>query len=98
MGRKLAVIVNTSVEVCMEVCMGETARETGQDRQELSLEEAFGQIEDVIAHLETEEITLEESFREYNRGMQLLRHCSDAIDRVEKKVLQINESGGLDEF
>ncbi|MDE6944022.1 MAG: exodeoxyribonuclease VII small subunit [Lachnospiraceae bacterium] len=78
--------------------MGETARETGQDRQELSLEEAFGQIEDVIAHLETEEITLEESFREYNRGMQLLRHCNDAIDRVEKKVLQINESGGLDEF
>ncbi len=78
--------------------MDETSRVAGQDRQDLSLEEAFGQIEDVIAHLETEEITLEESFREYNRGMQLLRHCNDAIDRVEKKVLQINESGGLDEF
>ncbi len=78
--------------------MEETSRVAGQDRQDLSLEEAFGQIEDVIAHLETEEITLEESFREYNRGMQLLRHCNDAIDRVEKKVLQINESGGLDEF
>ena len=78
--------------------MEETSRVVGQDRQDLSLEEAFGQIEDVIAHLETEEITLEESFREYNRGMQLLRHCNDAIDRVEKKVLQINESGGLDEF
>ena len=78
--------------------MEETSRVAGQDRQDLSLEEAFGQIEDGIAHLETEEITLEESFREYNRGMQLLRHCNDAIDRVEKKVLQINESGGLDEF
>ena len=78
--------------------MEETSRVAGQDRQDLSLEEAFGQIEDVIAHLETEEITLEESFREYNRGMQLLRHCNDAIDRVEKKVLQINENGGLDEF
>lgn len=78
--------------------MDETSRVAGQDRQDLSLEEAFGQIEDVIAHLETEEITLEESFREYNRGMQLLRHCNEAIDRVEKKVLQINESGGLDEF
>lgn len=66
--------------------------------QELSLEEAFAQIEDVIAHLETEEITLEESFREYNRGMRLLQHCNSAIDRVEKKVLQINEDGGLDEF
>lgn len=71
---------------------------TDQDNQELSLEEAFAQIEEVIAHLETEEITLEESFQEYNRGMQLLQHCNNAIDRVEKKVLQINESGGLDEF
>lgn len=86
------------MEVCKEVSMDETSRVAGQDRQDLSLEEAFGQIEDVIAHLETEEITLEESFREYNRGMQLLRHCNEAIDRVEKKVLQINESGGLDEF
>ena len=69
-----------------------------QDDRELSLEEAFAQIEEVIAHLETEEITLEESFQEYNRGMQLLQHCNTAIDRVEKKVLQINENGGLDEF
>ena len=52
----------------------------------------------MIAHLETEEITLEESFQEYSRGMQLLKHCNNAIDRVEKKVLQINENGGLDEF
>lgn len=69
-----------------------------RDEQELSLEDAFVQIEEVIAHLETEEITLEDSFREYNRGMQLLQHCNNAIDRVEKKVLQINENGGLDEF
>ena len=71
-----------------------------QDReeQEISLEEVFAQIEEVIAHLETEEITLEESFQEYSRGMQLLKHCNNAIDRVEKKVLQINENGGLDEF
>ena len=78
--------------------MKDEEQKNGQDEQELSLEEAFVQIEEVIAHLETEEITLEESFQEYNRGMQLLQHCNNAIDRVEKKVLQINESGGLDEF
>ena len=78
--------------------MERNKEKTEQEQQELSLEEAFAQIEDVIAHLETEEITLEESFREYNRGMRLLQHCNSAIDRVEKKVLQINEDGGLDEF
>lgn len=66
--------------------------------EELSLEEAFEQIEEVITHLETEEITLEQSFQEYNKGMKLLQHCNATIDRVEKKVLQINEDGGLDEF
>lgn len=69
-----------------------------KQEKELSLEEAFEQIEEVIARLENEEITLEESFQEYNRGMQLLKHCNEAIDKVEKKVLQINEEGGLDEF
>ncbi len=72
--------------------------EEQKDVQELSLEEAFEQIENVITHLEQEEITLEESFKEYNRGMQLLKHCNETIDKVEKKVLQINEEGGLDEF
>lgn len=69
-----------------------------KQEKELSLEEAFEQIEEVIARLENEEITLEESFQEYNRGMRLLKHCNEAIDKVEKKVLQINEEGGLDEF
>ncbi len=64
----------------------------------LSLEETFEQIEEVIARLEAEDITLEESFLEYNRGMKLLQHCNETIDQVEKKVLQINEDGGLDEF
>lgn len=69
----------------------------GQE-EKLSLEEAFERIEDVIANLEAEEITLEQSFQEYNRGMKLLHYCNETIDRVEKKVLQINEDGGLDEF
>ncbi len=80
---------------------GQEISQNGSEEErvaDLSLEETFGQIEEVIAHLETEEITLEQSFQEYNRGMKLLQHCNETIDRVEKKVLQINEDGGLDEF
>lgn len=75
-----------------------TKEEPMPQEEELSLEEAFERIEEVISRLETEEITLEQSFQDYNRGMKLLRHCNETIDRVEKKVLQINEDGGLDEF
>lgn len=68
------------------------------NRKELSLEEAFEQVEGTIALLEEEDITLEESFRAYQEGMKLLQYCNDKIDKVEKQVLKINEDGGLDEF
>lgn len=69
-----------------------------EKEQTLSLEDAFAQIEEVIRRLETEDITLEESFTAYNQGMALLAKCNENIDRVEKKVLKVNEDGGLDEF
>lgn len=78
--------------------MAKKKEETSEKEQALSLEEAFAQIEEVIGRLEAEDITLEQSFAEYNRGMALLAQCNETIDQVEKKVLKINEDGGLDEF
>lgn len=78
--------------------MAKKKEESAKEKQVLSLEEAFAQIEEVISRLETEEITLEESFAQYHRGMSLLAHCNETIDQVEKKVLKINEDGELDEF
>lgn len=71
---------------------------TAEKEQELSLEDAFGKIEEVISRLEAEDITLEESFSAYNQGMALLAKCNETIDQVEKKVWKVNEDGGLDEF
>ena len=76
----------------------EKPAQTEEAEETLSVEDVFAQIEEVIARLEDEEITLEQSFREYNKGMELLRRCNETIDRVEKKVLKINEDGELDEF
>ena len=95
-GRKAGKIMR---EEKNELSGDELMQEEQQGPEEkLSLEDAFEQIEDVIANLEAEEITLEQSFQEYNKGMKLLHYCNETIDRVEKKVLQINEDGGLDEF
>ncbi|MCI9662419.1 MAG: exodeoxyribonuclease VII small subunit [Lachnospiraceae bacterium] len=63
-----------------------------------NLEEAFAKLEETVEVLEREDISLEESFKEYQKGMELLKKCSETIDRVEKKVLILNENGGLDEF
>ncbi len=48
--------------------------------------------------MEQEDISLEESFRVYKNGMELLKQCNQAIDRVEKQVLVLNEDGECHEF
>ena len=66
--------------------------------KDLSLEQAFARLEDTISRLESLDITLEESFQEYKTGMELLKHCNDSIDKVEKQVLMLSEEGGLEPY
>lgn len=65
---------------------------------ETTLEENFSRLEETIARLEKEDISLEDAFNAYSEGMQLLKKCNAQIDRVEKKVLKIAEDGGLEEL
>lgn len=67
--------------------------DTGQQEQELSVEEAFGQLEQLIARMEEEGISLEESFSCYEKGIRLIRYCNSRIDRVEKKVQMLRGEG-----
>ena len=70
-----------------------------QEMQEgFQLEEAFEKLEKTVEALEREDISLEESFRIYQEGMELLKKCNLEIDQVEKKVLVLNEDGESNEF
>lgn len=69
-----------------------------ETERQTSLEELFGQLEDVISKMEEDEVSLEQSFDLYSRGMQLLKQCTKAIDEVEKKVLILDENGECHEF
>ena len=64
----------------------------------MTLEEKFAKLDDTVKKMEQEDITLDESFRIYKEGMQLLKECNEEIDRVEKQVLVINAKGELEEF
>ncbi len=43
-------------------------------------------------------MSLEDSFRYYQEGMELLKLCNARIDHVEKQMLQIDEEGQVHEF
>ncbi len=70
----------------------------GAVSEDMTLEEAFSRLDQVVERLESREITLEESFKVYQSGMELLKTCNDKIDRVEKKVLMMDEDGELSGF
>ena len=66
--------------------------------EEQTLEELFAGLEEVLGAMEEPEVSLEESFRIYRQGMELLKQCNLAIDRVEKKVQVLSEDGETHEF
>ncbi len=56
----------------------------------LSLEESFQKLEEIVGKMEQEDISLEDSFALYNEGMKVLKNCNDSIDTVEKKLMILN--------
>lgn len=72
--------------------------QTENSRQETTIEESLKELDGIVEKLESREISLEESFTMYQKGMELLKQCSGKIDKVEKKMLKINEDGDLSEF
>ena len=69
-----------------------------KQEEKLSLEDALGKLEETIAKLQSEEVSLEESFNLYKEGMDYVKLCSETIDQVEKKVLMLNQEGNLNEL
>ena len=63
-----------------------------------TLQEIFAQLDEVIAGMEQEEVSLEETFELYHKGMDMLKLCNKRIDKVEKKMLLLDNEGEEHEF
>ena len=70
----------------------------GKKKDDLSIEEGFSQLEELIGDLEDPDVELEESFSLYERGVKLLHELNGRIDQVEKKVKLLQEDGSLTDF
>ncbi len=62
---------------------------------DISFEQAFGQLERTVAALEGGNLTLERSIELYEEGMQLVRHCTCVLDRAELRVRQLTPDGDV---
>ena len=66
-------------------------------KKENTLEENFELLSEVTEKLQSDDLPLEEAFENYKMGMDLIKKCSDQIDKVEKEVLKLNSDLSLEQ-
>ena len=64
--------------------------------EELSYEQAFVELEAIVAALEGEESSLEDALALFERGQGLAKHCAGLLDKAELKVQLLSGEALLD--
>ena len=54
-------------------------------------------LEDLVARMETGEMSLEESLAAYERGVGLYRHCQTALEQAELRVRLLSDPTNPDD-
>ncbi len=51
-------------------------------------------IDKIIEKLESGELSLENSIKEYEKAMKLIKSSSDILERAEGKIIKVSENDG----
>ena len=65
--------------------------------EEMNYEEAFAELETIVAKLENEQSALDESMSLFERGQNLSKHCATLLEKAELKVRQLSGDELIDE-
>jgi exodeoxyribonuclease VII small subunit len=61
-------------------------------------ETAMAELEALVQRMEGGELTLEDSLKEFERGVQLTRLCQDALKTAEQRVKLLSADGQESDF
>ena len=57
---------------------------------ELTYEQAFSELENIVSALESDKHSLDEAMTLYERGQELAHYCANLLDHAELKVQQLS--------
>jgi exodeoxyribonuclease VII small subunit len=67
--------------------------------ESLNFESAMSELEDLVTKIEAGNLSLEESLKEFEKGIKLSRVCQKALTNAEQRVKVLSENGDVeDEF
>lgn len=75
------------------------AKAKARPPDELTYEQAFEELQDIVARLEGGDLPLEESLQLFERGQALADRCSGLLEQAELRLRQLvpDEGGGYHE-
>jgi exodeoxyribonuclease VII small subunit len=62
------------------------------DIAKMSFEQAIKDLTTIVGSIEQGQIPLETSLKQYERGMDLIKHCRNILQQAEKRIEKIAES------
>ena len=68
------------------------------DKTETNFEELIEKLEEITNKLEKEQLSLDESVKLFEKGMQISKECNSKLEDAEKKItILINQNNELKE-
>jgi len=61
------------------------------DISKLSFEQAIKELTNIVGRIEQGEFPLADSLEQYEKGMALIKHCRDILQKAEKRIEKIAE-------
>lgn len=55
------------------------------------IEDNFKELDEIVEKMQSEEVSLDESFELYQKGLKLVKDSNEQIDTIEKKIKAIDE-------
>ena len=68
--------------------------EKNKSLQKLNFEEAMTKLEKIVEELESGELTLEDSVKSFEKGIELSKLCRKKLENAENRVKKIVEKTG----
>lgn len=65
---------------------------------ELTYEQAYSKLEEILNKLETNNASLDESLKLYEKGIKLYATCNKLLDEAKFKISKFNQTQELENF
>ena len=60
--------------------------------EKLNFEQAIKELTNIVGKIEQGQIPLQDSLEQYEKGMALIKHCRQILQKAEKRIEKISEA------